>query len=513
MANPYFGLFDEMGGMKTAQAIIAAQMMYYQGTINRVIVIAPASVRPVWFDPELGELSLHLFDGIPARVSEFHTKIRQWDWGKARPGQLRWIITNYEFLGRSSNFVKRGNKMIPAVHIKTLLKFCGPKTMLVLDESSAVKTKTTYQSRACLVIRKACGRVLLLNGTPIADNPMDLMNQGNIMSPSILQAPYLTVFRERYCNMRPFVDYPQVLSWKNLDDLQRRFAPYVLRRLKEDCLDLPPKLPPVMVPVPLTKETWNRYKQMRDDLCVWMSDNEASLAPLVITKVMRLAQLCSGLLGGVEEVFPVQDQGDMPAFMQDEDWFKDVPKHEPTQPLESMQEVSTEKLDALVEFIDKQLKQDPAFKVLIWCRFRAEVDRVVRTLERQFRSMDIIPLVGSQPKSERDIALRLLNPRTANPVGSASLIATIGTGSVGHNFTAAAVAINLSPDYSLFKYKQGSDRVHRPGQTKPVSYFDFVAVGPRGQKTIDHTIIKARKEKDDIATWTSNAWVRVLKEE
>ena len=33
----------------------------------------------------------------------------------------------------------------------------------------------------------------------------------------------------------------QVMAWKNVDDIQKRFAPYVMRRLKVDCLDLPPK--------------------------------------------------------------------------------------------------------------------------------------------------------------------------------------------------------------------------------------------------------------------------------
>ena len=57
IANPYFALFDEMGAMKTAQTIIAAQFLYLQGVIENVIVICPASVKMVWYDPELGELA------------------------------------------------------------------------------------------------------------------------------------------------------------------------------------------------------------------------------------------------------------------------------------------------------------------------------------------------------------------------------------------------------------------------------------------------------------------------
>jgi hypothetical protein len=55
--------------------------------------------------------------------------------------------------------------------------------------------------------------------------------------------------------------------------------------------------------------------------------------------------------------------------------------------------------------------------------------------------------------------------------------------------------------------------VHRPGQKYPVSYFDVVATGPQGQKTIDHTIQKALRNKLDIAKWTTGAWVSALLEE
>jgi SNF2 family DNA or RNA helicase len=79
--------------------------------------------------------------------------------------------------------------------------------------------------------------------------------------------------------------------------------------------------------------------------------------------------------------------------------------------------------------------------------------------------------------------------------------------------TAAADMMDISYDYSLEKYLQSRDRIHRPGQTRPVSYFDVIATGPSGQKTIDHHVIKARREKHNIAEWTTRAWIRALQEE
>jgi hypothetical protein len=42
---------------------------------------------------------------------------------------------------------------------------------------------------------------------------------------------------------------------------------------------------------------------------------------------------------------------------------------------------------------------------------------------------------------------------------------------------------------------------------------DVVAVGPKGQKTIDHHTLKALRGKDDMARWTVSEWRRILVEE
>ncbi|KKM78487.1 hypothetical protein LCGC14_1359480 [marine sediment metagenome] len=507
LANPYFGLYDEMGAMKSAQTIIAAQFLYLADIINRVIVLCPATVRDVWYDKDLGELSLHLFGGLPARISEFHTRVRQWDWGDwtGAGTELRWIITNYEFVRAKDR-------------LKFIGKYCGPKTLLVLDESSAVRNKTSQQSKSCLQLRRACGRVVQLNGTPIADTPMDLMNQANILHPTILDCRYILQFRQRYCVMNPRTPFPQILEWKNLDDIQRRMAPYVLRRLKEDCLDLPPKLPPVALSVPLTPATWKIYKAMKDDMVAWVDSNQASIAGQAIIKSIRLCQVTSGLLGGVEQVF--EETGDsVPGFMQDEDWFLKSPEAAwnsvplgSIPPPSAIREIGREKIDAALQFYAEHLEQDPAFKLVIWCRFRAELFRFEKLFRWKFPSVRLAVMVGGQNKTDRSLALRLLHPRTAIMSEPAVLLGTAGTGALGHNFTAAHVVLNMSYDQSLFKSRQSSDRNHRPGQTKAVSYFDLVATGPAGQKTMDHIILKARKNKDDIATWTAAAWLDALHE-
>lgn len=511
VTQPAVGLWDEMGAGKTKQTIDAAQILFTQGTIDRVVVLAPASVRAVWFDQELGELAKHLWDDLPSLVQEYHSRMRTWLWGEiGHPGgpqeRLSWMISNYEFI-RSEG------------RLKDLLKHCTPKTLLVLDESSAIKSNKAEQTKACFELRKKVGRIVLLNGTPIANNPMDLFTQGNILDPNILNCKFKTHFQARYAVMGGYAVHGrpvQIVGWRDIPDLQRRFAPYVLRRLKTECMDLPAKIPSVVWPTPLTQTTWKIYQEMREEMVVWLTDQTVSVASQAMTKAIRLSQVCSGFLGGVEAEIQEPD-GEMPEWMKDEFNALDLPERvqqdvgirsefDP-----NVQEIGREKLDVFLERLSMLLEEDQNLKLLAWTRFRPELDRVYRELQKE-KGLQLGRIWGGQKRHEREHALRLLDPRTA-PRGPAVVLGTPSSGSMGLNLAACHTVIYISNDYSLKTRLQSEDRVHRPGQTHPVSYFDIVATGPNGQKTIDHTVVKTLRDKGDLATLTTSAWLSVLRDE
>lgn len=479
--KPVFALFDEPGAGKSKQVIDAAIMLYEQKTIDLVLIVCPSAVKPVWFDPELGQLTRHLWTDVPCHISEFHTKGRQWESGPAGT-PLRWMITNYEYLR-------------DPLKLRTLLALVTARTLLVLDESSAVKTARAQQTRACKKLRRQCGRVVLLNGTPIDNSPLDMYSQGNILSPTILDTPSLQVFRARYATMGGWQGR-EIVGWRDLDDLTARFAPYVLRRLKKDCLDLPEKMAPVTITATLTPATWKHYCKMRDDLMVWLTTATASVASQTITKVMRLAQITSGFIGGIE------DQGlddDLPAYLRTE--VTPTVFHE-------LEEIGDEKLQTFVQWHADQLAANPKFKCIVWCRFRNEVSRLRDALKTRVE----VGTIWSGPKEEREHALRLMHPDTT-PNAPAVLIGTPATGAFGLNLSGADTAVYMSNDRRLLIRLQSEDRIHRPTQTRTCNYFDVIATGPQGQKTIDHHIIKMLWERRDLADMTTAAWRDALTEE
>ncbi len=533
--HPVFALFDEMGAGKTLQTIVAAILLYYMGVIDRVVIVAPAAVRSVWFDPELGELRKHLWPGMDVSVEQYHAgKRRTWSMGSPTGRSLKFIITNYEFI--------RAEK-----RLDPLLERVNQSTLLVCDESSAIKNHKAEQTKAIVQLRRHCGRVLLLNGTPIANNPLDMYAQGLVMDPRILDCKSYFHFRSKYAVMGGF-NQRQVIAWQNLPDMQARFAPYVLRRLKTDCLDLPPKLDPVSLSVPFNDDTWRKYRDMRDEMVTWLTHDKISVASQAVVKGMRLAQLAAGFLGGIQQVeaslaaMMVNPEDEMlderPSFIphvtRGTSQFE-LP-HVPVNPSPNEknaivylppEEVGREKLDFYLDWVGQRLEDDPNLKLLTWCRFRPELARVVDELTKRFPQVHVGAIWGGQTEDryrnvagervlikegERGRSLRLLDPRTT-PRGPVVVVGTPSTGSMGLNLTAANVVMYMSNDFSLKTRLQSEDRVHRPGQTRGVSYFDLVATGPAGQKTIDHLIIKALRDKEDIASWTTQAWRTRLMEE
>lgn len=472
LQNPYFGNFSEMGTGKTKVTIDAAQILFERDAIDQVLVITPASVRAVWYDPEFGELRKHIWEGTSGLVMEYHSTEKGWRYGSKAKREILWIVTNYDFIRREDR-------------LRDLLSFVGPRTLLVLDESSAIKNFQAQQTKACNRIRKQVGRVLLLNGTPIANSPGDMFTQGFVMNPEILGCTNYYQFRARYAVMGGYL-MKQVVKWINIPDLQARFAPYVVRRLKTDCLDLPPKLDPVTMTCVLTPRTWKIYKDMRDEFIAWLTGDAVVTAAQAAVKALRLSQITSGFLMGATSATFEEDN---------------VP--------EPLQIISSEKLDLFMDWFVEQLEADPCLKLLVWSRWRAEVARLYDELSKLFVNVGVI--WGGQKQEERDYALRLLDPRTT-PNEPCVVIGTPASGSMGLNLAAAHTVVYISNDYSLKTRLQSEDRVHRPGQTCAVSYFDMVAVGPNGQRTIDHLILKALRNKENLAEYTTSAWLQGLSE-
>lgn len=522
-----FALFDEMGAGKSKQVVDAACELFERHVIDRMLILAPASVRTgVWYDPELGELKKHLWDTVNARVVEYHAKKRHWLWEGKNESQrfLDVWVTNYEFL-------RNADRLTP------VLGWVNGRTLLVLDESSAVKDHRAQQTRACMHVRRACGRVVLLNGTPISHNPLDIFAQAAIMLPTdkgfgskIFDAANFFHFRSRYAQITTQPGFPKIVGWQNLEDMQRRMKPYVLRRMTRDCVDMPAELPPVTLTVRLSAESWHVYKEMRDELLVWLDAQTVAVSAQAATRVMRLAQITAGFVGGLERSEPPPEPAGAGAEPPPT-WIPRVYAAIRPEPPDASSSVAAstsltgqvrtigrEKVEAVLDWAEQVWSGEPNAKLIVWCRFRPELSRLLSEAAKRWdgwkklSDLRLAALWGGQKREERDAAIKLLMPESA-PNAPALVFGIAGTGAKGLNLTACHHMLHASNSPVLEHRLQAVKRVDRPGQTQPVWFGDLVAEGPGGQKTVDHVILRGLRADENLATWTCAAWRAALTEE
>lgn len=486
-----FLLADDVGVGKSKEQIDASSFVYdFDREIDTCVCIAPAQGRPVWAnpDPNIGEVAKHGWPNIDNYVLEYSVNYNKLQ--TPPPGHLTWLATNYEF-------VRRDERLLP------LLKYLvNRRFWLICDEAWALSDAQTDQWKAIHKIRKLAKRVTLLNGTPITDNPLDTFGQFKMLDWRILGFKYFTHFRARYAILRTNVNFPQVLGWQNLEELRERARPYTLARMMSDCWDLPEVLEPVTIEVKLSQNSWRIYCQMRDDMLAWLDAEKgvASVASQAMVRGMRLAQITSGFIGGVQAQIFDEDALNFGETV--------VEERNPNVPA-VVHEIGTEKVDGVRAWLNT-LRPAPK-RLLFWSRFRPEIERTARIFEEN-GGCDVYKLYGGQTESEREAALRALNPAIIPP-GYVKVVGNPLAGGAAVNLAGANYAITMSRDTKLRVHKQGMGRIWRPGQTEKVTYVDVVACGPKGQRTVDHHFVAALRAKEDIAMWTTATWSRKLREE
>lgn len=463
-------LCDEMGLGKSRQVLVAAQQLFAAKKIDRLIVLAPAAVRLSWRQ-EIDKLEQEGLLFMPC-IYNPNKQIMYGAKSHLASMILPVAILSYALLPQER-------------HLKALEKWCRDgKTALVCDESSFCKNRTAKQTKGSVRLASSCAYRWLLTGTPIANSPLDLYGQGLVMANGNgpLRGKTWWQFRARYGVLQTMNigrrSFQQVVGYQNLEELTAKFAPYILRREKKDCLDLPDKTYSVRE-VPLDESTWRVYQELKKEAMLALPDSEATPEPNAAVRLLRLAQITSGYAGQVIS-------GDNPECMENQG-----------------KDISCEKLDWVVsEILDGELSNEKA--IVIWIRWRRERVRLAEKFLNT--SIETYHIFGGQTQNTRDAHIANFMERDVRRV----LLAQPHAGGFGLTLTAASTAVFLSNDFSYTTRVQAEDRIHRIGQHHPCIYLDVLATGPNGQKTIDHHIAEALKAKKNVAEFTCSQWKKVL---
>lgn len=467
--QPAAMLADEMGLGKSRQALMAALKLFKLKKIDRILVLCPAAVRYSW-NEELHKLREdNTWFQIVGYSTSLMTVVTRMIAQVKNPFDIPVIcIVSYGLMPQEKHAKALGNWLR------------GGDGLLICDESSFLANRASATSKNTAKLATGALYRWLLTGTPIANSPLDMYSQGFIMAAG-LNGPLKGIsnfyhFRASFGTMGGFKGRQWFVDKDKLPKLQARFKPYILRREKRDCFDLPPKTYTVREVI-LGESTWQIYKELRREALLCLPDTEAIPEPNAAIRIMRLCQITSGHVG-----------------------IPGAPLDDPT-----TKDISLEKIEWLIDALENELETQKA--IIIWCRWTRERERLKQYLYG--RSHLVTQVFGGQSQVQRDTQIKMFQEMDCKRV----LLAQPHAGGFGLNLTQAHTAIYMSNDFSYITRVQSEDRCHRIGQRNPVLYIDVLATGPDGQETVDHHIRRTLLAKKDLAGLTCSAWRRILQEE
>jgi len=419
---PAAALLMEMGTGKTKVALDLIAWRKSRGEVDRVLVVAPNSVLDVWVE----EAATHT-PQLTAVVLRGDRKKRL----ALLEGNHDLYVVNYEGV---------------RVLVDALLK--RGFGMVVADESSRIKNHSAQQSRCMHRLGNKATYRLALTGTPVTQNPLDIFSQYKFLDPDIFGGSFYR-FRSRYAVMGGYGGY-EVIEWANMPELHELVYKVAIRYRKQDCLDLPEKLYTTRR-VELTKGQAEAYAQMRDEM-IALVEGQVVVAPIVLTKLVRLQQITSGFVKTLEGV-EVELPGDNP------------------------------KLKALEEILD-----EATGKIVVWVHFVHDYHMVMDHAAQA--GLNPVGLAGEVPQVDRAPAIAKFQTDDTCRV----FVGQVQTAGLGITLHAADTVVYYSNPFSLEWRLQSEDRTHRIGQKRNVTYVDLVATG-----TIDETVVKILKRKQSLA--------------
>lgn len=442
-----FGELFEMGCGKTLTTIAVAGALYNLGKIDRVLVVAPTSVCSVW-PHDLNQFATFPWEarvllGDKKKRLKALNELENWPF-KA----LRIAVINYESTHREGIF-------------EALAAY--KPDLIVCDESQRIKNPSAAQSKALHKLGDAAPFRMILSGTPVQNNAVDLYSQYRFLDPAVYGANFYA-FKNRYCIMGGYGQH-QIVGYRNMDELVEKEHSVAYRVTKEECLDLPQQTF-INRYVQFTDAEQAIYEQLRKSSFLELETGENVTATTILTMYLRLMQLTGGFLTADESTRPKQ--------------------------------VNTAKLDALADIVDDYVV-DAGKKLVIFARFRAEIAAIENLL--RLRKIQYGSIYGDVPMEERG---KIVEDFQTNPDAKV-FVAQIQTAGLGITLHAASTAVFYSYDYNYANYAQALARIHRIGQRLPVTYIHLVVDG-----SIDEKILAALENKEDMAKTVVDSWREVL---
>jgi len=377
-----FILADDMGLGKTTATIIAA----LETGSKKILIICPASLKINW------QREIENYSDRPVYIAE----------GKKFSTESDFVIVNYDIL-------KNFHDTDPKKKNGSILNQSN-FDLVILDEAHMISNPQAQRTKIINHFVKDIKRVWLLTGTPMTSRPMNYYNLLNIIESPVAQN--WMAYAIRYCQGYQFMAGRRkvwnVTGASNLEELRDRTSKQILRRLKEDVLDLPDK---IISPVYLRLKS-KEYEELMGEYYDWFDNkkDESSSLTVQFSKLMKVRKV-----------------------------------------------IANEKTKQTIEFAENIIEQGK--KVIIFTNFTDTLQTIYQHFGKQSVYLD-----GSCSKPHRQNAVDEFQENDKIKV----FVGNLKAAGVGLTLTAAEVVIMNDLSFVPAEHAQAEDRAYRYGQKSNV---------------------------------------------
>jgi len=363
----------------TTSTIIAA----LETKVKRILIVCPATLKINW------KREIENYSDRSVFIAE----------GKCFSDTSDIVIVNYDIL-KNFHDPKLPNES------KILNKF----DLIIADECHYINNPQSNRTKIFNNFASKANYLWLLSGTPMTNRPMNYFNILSLVESTV--AKNWMAYAIRYCNGYQFNAGGRkiwnVTGASNLDELRERTSGKILRRLKEDVLDLPDK---IITPIYLSLKS-AEYEEVMGEYYNWYDKKPEESKSLTVqfTKLTKVRQV-----------------------------------------------IADEKISHTIDFAENILEQGK--KVIIFCNFTESLNKIAEHFGKI-----AVKLNGSMSKAEKQYSVDQFQENDKIKV----FVGNIKASGVGITLTAAEVVIFNDLSFLPSDHAQAEDRSYRYGQKNNV---------------------------------------------
>lgn len=451
-------LLWQMRTGKTKSVIDLACYRYLKGDIDAVLVIAPNGVHVNWVRRQIPQ---HLWETVPCVAHA---------WQASESGKMAHDAS----LDRCTSLPPRKALAVLAVNSESIIhdkpakligrflrKYKG-KCMLVVDESHDFRSPGSKRTKRARSLKRYCKIRRILTGTSVSNSPLAAYSQFELLEDHALGFANFAEFEGRYAyyiqeRTRGGRTYEKLDRYVNLDELQGKMAQWSSVVLREDVDDMPDLVQDERT-VMLPESVRAAYQELLKEMILELEEHDAEVEAVDGgARIIKLQQL----LGG---------------------WVVDTTG----QVIDLVPDAENPRLQQMLADV-----QESDRKCIIWCKFREDIRRVVRSL--QAAGIGCVEYHGAvHSQSKRQQAIDDFN-------GDPSVKVFVGqprAGGSGLDLSAADLIIWYSHTFDLIERDQADERATQIGgktvylldYVTPDSVDEYILASLRGKRSVSESL-------------------------